>query len=110
LKVISAAVVEMFAEVVEQAEEIELLTNVNFFHVPLKMIPELHAPAPFVFFLTAYTDRFHIPVVSNALLLEEPSMYSENNKSEASTPAEAVVVFAVLLEAETFPAASFALR
>jgi hypothetical protein len=46
------------------------------------MIPELHAPAPFVFFLTAYTDRFHIPVVSNALLLEEPSMYSENNKSE----------------------------
>jgi hypothetical protein len=45
------------------------------------------------------------------LLLEEPSMYSENNKSEAPTPAEAVVVtFAVLLEAETFPAASFALR
>jgi hypothetical protein len=35
-------------------------------------------------------------------------MYSENNKSD-STPAEAVVVtFAVLLEAETFPAASFA--
>jgi hypothetical protein len=33
-------------------------------------------------------------------------MYSENNKS--ATPAEAVVVtFAVLLEAETFPAASF---
>jgi hypothetical protein len=59
-----------------------------------------------LFFLTAYTDRFTaLPVafeISNALLLEEPSMYSENNKS-GSTPAEAVVVtFAVLLEAEHF--------
>jgi hypothetical protein len=44
--------------------------------------------------------------ISNALLLEEPSMYSENNKW-SSTPA-VVVTFAVLLEAETFPAASFA--
>jgi hypothetical protein len=61
-------------------------------------------------FLTAYTDRFTaLPVafeISNALLLEEPSMYSENNKSEVSTPAAVVVTFAVLLEAETFPAAS----
>jgi hypothetical protein len=62
-----------------------------------------------LFFLTAYTDRFTaLPVafeISNALLLEEPSMYSENNKS-APTPEAVVVTFAVLLEAETFPAAS----
>ena len=45
--------------------------------------------------------------ISNALLFEEPSMYSENNKSVA-VELELVVTFNVLLASERLPAASFA--
>jgi hypothetical protein len=45
--------------------------------------------------------------ISSALLLELPSIYSENNRSVVVGAAELTVI--VLLEADTLPAASFAL-
>ena len=81
--------------------------------VPLKAKPVLQEPEPFVCFFIVYEAKLtELPVllaISIALLFPDPSTYSEKRRSVVDpVPPLSVVTEMVLLEAETFPAASFA--